>query len=611
MVHGHSLLVRLRCPRCSFKSCLVVVVTIDFRRECDNLVGASLAVALMRFLSKINTIGQDLLVIFVDSGLPFAAGTRQFLNDYYGDPTFPMRSANFHSALVIDIGGSSLACRTLDIDYHGIDGRVPSQDVLNVLVKEAAFRRLNMKVHGFWQSLISMATNANAHRHHIPFVDRNVHAVSISCKNGALGKNDADWSIDSWQQSFDSLVRALGQTIRNLGHLDTAPERASNLYIQDGPEEHVEIGTYGLVIPLLIFPLAAQIIRLHAPHFMDLIKGLAEALTIVVATCVPSHLFLLYALKLQGHEQLTKGAGPKGGRLVMQGYLHAALGVALLCYILTLQLLKALNSCSLPSRKRRQESLESIQLVKSELLAELAILEGRVPKGGRLAALLARVRPILGAFATRVRWTDPLREMVQKGTEEGGDKSEKAQDGGRKSENGPLEASQKSPEKTQLDDRRREILLLLERMGPACKLHAPTRLDFDERLYLGLVWLTLMGLMGISFVNWPLALLMALVLVPLLSFGHVKSINGLWGLVLPAIVCGVLHAWPWIKGWSWMAPFLQVLATIEFRGFLHMLQHQLRLSLLVGSSTFGIVWFFALPISLASIHATISILKFN
>ncbi|GIX65046.1 uncharacterized protein BcabD6B2_44810 [Babesia caballi] len=124
-VTGSSVLLRLKCARCSSRGASLVVVNIDtgsksafamdakgnvfkpkggdtdgHRRCTSSATGAAVALAALRAMAHFDNQAQDLIVLITERNLPYAAGTRQFLDDYFGRAHFKWHSGWLHHAPV-------------------------------------------------------------------------------------------------------------------------------------------------------------------------------------------------------------------------------------------------------------------------------------------------------------------------------------------------------------------------------------------------------------------------------------------------------------------------------------------------------------------------------
>ncbi|KAK1936286.1 putative membrane protein [Babesia divergens] len=272
-ITGSSLLLRMKCARCASRGASLVVATVDTgskrefvvdergnvmrsfdsgnnRTKCSSSIsGASIALTALREMSRYDNQAQDVLLLVTDRNLPYAAGTRQFLDDYFGRPDFKWRSGWLHQAACLDLGYGR--CGSYEMNYEGLDGVVPNLDVFASFLHEADLQEVAIVLPGLWERVGRMSTNSFPHLQHVPMLSRNIAAFSITCARKAE-KTDPNQA--------DKLMRALLVTLRMHNNLETVLERNANSYqVVDG-KHYLSQCIYLLLVPALLLGPTTEIL---------------------------------------------------------------------------------------------------------------------------------------------------------------------------------------------------------------------------------------------------------------------------------------------------------------------------------------------------------------
>lgn len=286
-ISGHSVLFRLNCLRCMPRGATLLIATVNAENYKSDVTSVTLAIAALRHLSSAKYLSQNILLL-VTMRLPFSAGTRQFLHDYYTSPYFQYRSGTIHNAMVLDLGTNN--CSSYLISYEGIDGWLPNQDIVNIFVEICTVEGLTVSVRSMWNTIFRMAVNVDRTRSHISLLERNINSFSLICKH----TTDSDIAV---RNSEELLLKSLVLVMRNMNNLDTVLERSFNFYYFVTTNSFISISIYSLVVPLLFI---RPIVKLLLDPFFDnlpMILGVLLVFCNIFVGSIPAYLMLLRVVR--------------------------------------------------------------------------------------------------------------------------------------------------------------------------------------------------------------------------------------------------------------------------------------------------------------------------
>ncbi|GFE55530.1 arabinogalactan [Babesia ovis] len=303
-VTGNSVLLRMKCARCSSRGATLVVVNVDtgsksvfsmdnygsitkqteananYQSKCSSsLTGVGAILAALNSLSKLDNQIQDTLVLITDRNLPYAAGTRQFLDDYFGNAEFPWHSGWLHHAIALELGYGR--CGTYELNYEGIDGYTPNLDVLTSFLSAAKHSDLDASPVSLWTRIGRMSANSRAHLPHVAMLPRTISSYTLTCARLAGPRDD---------NSGEKLLSTLTMVMRMHNNMDTVLERNANYYQMTSRESYVPASLYLLLIPCLLLGPTAEL--LYSGYLWDF-HVLITALTVFIIN-VPMGSWLSY-----------------------------------------------------------------------------------------------------------------------------------------------------------------------------------------------------------------------------------------------------------------------------------------------------------------------------
>lgn len=272
-VTGSSLVLRLKCGRCTARGASMFVATLDtgskksftvdaagnvrkapespnYTSHCtSSILGTSIALAAMKELATYYNQAQDVILLITDRQLPYAAGTRHFLDEYFGKPGFRWHSGWLRSGLALELGYGS--CDLYELNYEGIDGVIPNQDAVGAFIAEATTQDLNLTVMGLWERIASMAGNSYPNLPHVPMLSRSIASFTITCaKRIRVGEASHP----------DKLLKTVLVNLRMHNNLENELERGDVVYQLVNTKSYVPMNVYILLVPFLLAGPTAELL---------------------------------------------------------------------------------------------------------------------------------------------------------------------------------------------------------------------------------------------------------------------------------------------------------------------------------------------------------------
>ncbi|GBE59875.1 glycosylphosphatidylinositol anchor attachment 1 [Babesia ovata] len=404
-VTGSSLLLHLKCARCSSYGASLVVATVDTGSKSDFMVdqqgyltvpkggaaeatgrcmssihGVAVALSALKGVAQFDNQQQDLMLLITERNLPYAAGTRQFLDDYFSRPDFKWHSGWLHNALALDLGYGR--CGSYEVTYEGLDGAVPNPDVVISFLSTAGTADLDVEPADVWARIGRMSVNSLPHLPHVAMLPRGISSFTLTCARRADRGEE---------NNAEKLLRALTPTIRMQNNLDTVLERKSNYYQMVSQDEYLTEGSYLPIIPaLLLGPTVELLYSAYTWDFHTFMIGIA---VFVFNACMGSLLSYLCLLRVAGTDFDSLDSSNLG-------YTRVALALLLFGYAFVLIAIRLLLQHVIPRRAFVGFSADRPVLVRSELLSKLGY---NIPPNSVLARVCKRILVPLGALLGKLR----------------------------------------------------------------------------------------------------------------------------------------------------------------------------------------------------------------
>eukprot|EP01071_Lankesteria_metandrocarpae_P003952 Lankesteria_metandrocarpae@DN3275_c0_g1_i1.p1 len=264
---------------------------------------AAVGIALVWQLThNINWLSRDVIVLFSNKRLPFAAGTRAFVRAYYlggvskSSAQYDIKNAQWQwnldarklrrgvliAGIVVEYDDQSP--NTLLLDVEGVDGLLPNQDVVNSFSEEARVQGITVATRPVWTSILRHALNTGGRAAHTPMVERTIPVFT------ARGLRSPDVRTGPFPSI--RLLKTLEKSIRGQSNVLQTLHHSFNLYYFTSPTSHITNGVYLYIIPLMLLPVIVRVVFSSAValDIPKVVLGFSVISSIAVVGSLPSYL---------------------------------------------------------------------------------------------------------------------------------------------------------------------------------------------------------------------------------------------------------------------------------------------------------------------------------
>eukprot|EP00371_Babesia_bovis_P000771 XP_001609418.1 hypothetical protein [Babesia bovis T2Bo] len=555
-VTGSSLLIRLKCARCSTRGASLVVVNVDsgsksafsvddygniipnasLESKCSSsIIGLAVALSALRSFSFLETQQQDTLVLITERNLPYSAGTRQFLDDYFGNPGFPYHSGWLHQAMALDLGYGR--CGSYELNYEGIDGYTPNLDVITAFLSTAEFLEFDASPTGMLTRIGRMSVNSKPHLPHVAMLLRNISSFTLTCARPAGPREDGN---------IEKLLSAVLITMRLQNNLDTVLERNANYYQLTSRETYVPASVYFLIIPALLLGPTTEV--LYSSYLWDFHTLIAAISLFILNAGMGSWLFY-HRLVLAGN--IPFGTEKSAGVLQVRIALVVLCASCLFTLVFNVYMVRLL-----PWRFSSRDYNGSSVLIRQELLRKLGYPDNRSTILSRLFEKLnvyyMAVVNVVNSASTRIAPTTSIKALIKSGKRRLlmkiyslKRKLRFSRSGHSPSSEPPISDTQRAEvlhndDQQSAIDLKKESQRQLDAMG-GTNLVCPTSTGLPPPVYilgLGTLFFCSVFLYCLMVFHWPLAIVLLLLFIPYLRRVRVCT-NTLHRCCVDFIVCGI------------------------------------------------------------------------
>ncbi|CEM33228.1 unnamed protein product [Vitrella brassicaformis CCMP3155] len=247
-VRGTTVVAVVPSARGDSRESIVLVMASDWRDR-DDTATPALGLALADYLQTVQWLARDVIVIFTDRTLPYAAGVRAFLDGYLRDKApFPRRGL-MRQAVIFEIDKHRPNQVAVTLDIEGVNGLQPNQDLVNAYAIEAKQDGIRAEPREAWDSVNRMATDAGADRIHSAFLQRAIPAFTAVASSNPRGGNGQP-KLTQLGGSLEGILRCQSSALQALHH-------SFNFYFFTSPNSHVSSGLYLYPVFGMLMPLAA------------------------------------------------------------------------------------------------------------------------------------------------------------------------------------------------------------------------------------------------------------------------------------------------------------------------------------------------------------------
>lgn len=166
-IEQNILISNVGCKYCNNMESLVVVINFDFK-ERKYFHSVIIGLTLMEHFSKCNYMSKDVTFLFTNKELLYSLGVQEFIQKYFYNNTNRIGKKIIRSSTIIEF--DSIYPSYIKINYEGLNGMLPNQDLILLLTNELHFYSIPIKMELTHGSIFDMALEKNYENGHIYFL---------------------------------------------------------------------------------------------------------------------------------------------------------------------------------------------------------------------------------------------------------------------------------------------------------------------------------------------------------------------------------------------------------------------------------------------------------
>ncbi|KNG78762.1 hypothetical protein PFMG_04925 [Plasmodium falciparum IGH-CR14] len=232
-IEQNILISNVGCKYCNNMESLVVVINFDFK-ERKYFHSVIIGLTLMEHFSKCNYMSKDVTFLFTNKELLYSLGVQEFIQKYFYNNTNRIGKKIIRSSTIIEF--DSIYPSYIKINYEGLNGMLPNQDLILLLTNELHFYSIPIKMELTHGSIFDMALEKNYENGHIYFLRENIPAFT------ATGGSKVP--IRNKMINLFNLTKALQSYLRSQSNTHEGFCHSSNFYFFNTFRRHIPISIY-------------------------------------------------------------------------------------------------------------------------------------------------------------------------------------------------------------------------------------------------------------------------------------------------------------------------------------------------------------------------------
>ncbi|SBS86620.1 glycosylphosphatidylinositol anchor attachment 1 protein, putative (GPAA1) [Plasmodium malariae] len=175
-VEEYILISNVPCKFCNTLESLIVVINFDYK-ERKFFHSLSVGLTLMDHFSHCNYMSKDIIFLFTNKELLYSKGIQEFIQLFFYK-NIKNRKTLVRSATIIEF--DSIYPSHIQINYEGLNGMLPNQDLVLLLTNELSYYNIPIKVNPIHYVIFDMALEKNFEKGHSYFLRENVPAFTAT-----------------------------------------------------------------------------------------------------------------------------------------------------------------------------------------------------------------------------------------------------------------------------------------------------------------------------------------------------------------------------------------------------------------------------------------------
>ncbi|CAC9699292.1 glycosylphosphatidylinositol anchor attachment 1 protein, putative [Plasmodium sp. DRC-Itaito] len=232
-IEQNMLISNVGCKYCNNMENLVMVINFDFK-ERKFFHSVIIGLTLMEHFSKCNYMSKDVTFLFTNKELLYSLGVQEFIQKYFYNNTNIIGKKIIRSSTIIEF--DSIYPSYIKINYEGLNGMLPNQDLILLLTNELHFYSIPIKMELTHGSIFDMALEKNYENGHIYFLRENIPAFTATGGSKVPIRNKM-LNLFNFTKALQSYLRSQSNTHEGFCH-------SSNFYFFNTFKRHIPISIY-------------------------------------------------------------------------------------------------------------------------------------------------------------------------------------------------------------------------------------------------------------------------------------------------------------------------------------------------------------------------------
>ncbi|SBT79465.1 glycosylphosphatidylinositol anchor attachment 1 protein, putative [Plasmodium malariae] len=279
-VEEYILISNVPCKFCNTLESLIVVINFDYK-ERKFFHSLSVGLTLMDHFSHCNYMSKDIIFLFTNKELLYSKGIQEFIQLFFYK-NIKNRKTLVRSATIIEF--DSIYPSHMQINYEGLNGMLPNQDLVLLLTNELSYYNIPIKVNPVHYVIFDMALEKNFEKGHSYFLRENVPAFTATGISKIPLKNK--------MLNLFNFTKAMQSFLRNQSNTHEAFCHSSTFYFFNTIKRQVPISIYCYSVYLICCYCILKLMKSSIfRNYINFIVGLNIYIITILIISLPIYLF--------------------------------------------------------------------------------------------------------------------------------------------------------------------------------------------------------------------------------------------------------------------------------------------------------------------------------
>ncbi|VWU50541.1 glycosylphosphatidylinositol anchor attachment 1 protein, putative [Hepatocystis sp. ex Piliocolobus tephrosceles] len=280
LVDDYILVSNVPCKFCNILENLIVVLNFHYN-ERQYFHSINVGLTLINHFLNCNYMSKDITFLFTNKALPYSLGIQKFIELYFYNNNYNQNGI-FRGAVVIEF--DHMYASQIQINYEGLNGALPNQDMIILLKDELHEYGIPIKVQPVYNVIYDMAFEKSYEKGHIHFLRENISSFTVSGVTKVPLKSKSIKLFD-FTKSIQSFIRSQSNT--HEGYCNS-----THFYFFNTIDRYIPLTIYCYSAYLLCVYVIIKIFRTSIfRNYLNFILGLFMYIITMIIISLPLYLF--------------------------------------------------------------------------------------------------------------------------------------------------------------------------------------------------------------------------------------------------------------------------------------------------------------------------------